>query len=579
MADGETNEVALTYGELERRARAIGVWLQDAGAGGQRVMLLYPPSLEYIAAFFGCLYAGAVAVPVYPPRRNQSLSRLQSVVQDSQASFTLTTSQSLARGSALIEEMSPLRRLRYLATDTLGDELAGRWQDPQVCGETLAFLQYTSGSTSEPKGVMVSHANLLHNARMMERACEHAEDSTFVSWLPLYHDMGLIGNVLQSLYFGATCVLMPPTAFLQRPLRWLHAISRYRAHTSGGPNFAYDLCARRATPEDIDALDLSSWEVAFNGSEPIGSDTLERFAETFAACGFRRESFFPCYGLAEATLFVSGGPKKAAPVVQPVRASELKRNRAVACAAGTGDVQLLVGCGQTLAEKVVVTNPETRVPCPPGAVGEVWLSGPSVARGYWNKPEETGHYFRAHHADTGDGPYLRTGDLGFIKDGELFITGRLKDLIIVRGLNHYPQDIELTVEECHPALRPGCGAAFSVESAGEERVVVVQELVPRHKGLDLPSISRTIREAVAVRHELQLYAVVLIVAGSIPKTSSGKIRRHACRALFIEGALDVLDESRLEPAADSGPEPDLSVEAVVSTPPEERRELLESYLE
>jgi amino acid adenylation domain-containing protein len=580
LADGESNEVNLTFGELERRARAIGAWLQNAGASGRRVVLLYPPSLEYIAAFFGCLYAGAVAVPVYPPRKNQSLARLQSIVQDSQASVTLTTSRGLLRGAALIDEMSSLKKLLYVATDTLSDELARQWQDPQVCGETLAFLQYTSGSTSEPKGVMVSHANLLHNARMMERACEHTEGATFVSWLPLYHDMGLIGNILQSLYFGATCVLMPPTAFLQRPLRWLHAISHYKAHTSGGPNFAYDLCARRATPEDIADLDLSSWEVAFNGSEPIGSDSLERFAETFASCGFRRESFFPCYGLAEATLFVSGGPKKSAPVIQPVRSSELKHNRVVADAGASGDVRLLVGCGQTLAgQKVVVTNPETLIPCPPDEVGEVWLSGPSVTRGYWNKPEETEQYFRAYHADTGDGPYLRTGDLGFIKDGELFITGRLKDLIIVRGLNHYPQDIELTVEECHPALRPGCGAAFSVELAGEERVVVVQEVVPRHKGLDLPAMGRTIREAVALKHELQLYAVALIAAGSIPKTSSGKIRRRACRALFLEDALDVLNESKLEPGIASGPEFAVSVEAVVTAPPEQRKELLESYLE
>jgi amino acid adenylation domain-containing protein len=578
LPDGEADEVGLTFGELERRARAIGAWLQNAGAGGERVMLLYPPGLEYIAAFFGCLYAGAVAVPVYPPRRSQGLSRLQSILKDSRPSVVLTTSTGLSRGAAVLEEVSPLGNLRHVATDTLGDELACEWRDPEVCGETLAFLQYTSGSTSEPKGVMVSHANLLHNARMMQRACDHTEDSTFVSWLPLYHDMGLIGNVLQSLYFGATCVLMPPPAFLQRPLRWLHAISHYKAHTSGGPNFAYDLCVRRATPEDIATLDLSSWQAAFNGSEPIRHDSLERFAETFAPCGFRREAFFPCYGLAEATLFVSGGPKKSAPVIRPTRSSELKRNRVVE--GESDDVRMLVGCGQTLAgQKVVVTNPETLIPCPPGEVGEVWLSGPSVTRGYWNKPEETEQSFRARHADTGDGPYLRTGDLGFIKDGELFITGRLKDLIIVRGLNHYPQDIEQTVEECHTALRPGCGAAFSVEAEGGERVVVVQEVVPRRKGLDLQAVDGAIREAVALGHELQLYAVVLLAAGGIPKTSSGKIRRRACRALFLEGALDVLNESRLEQGAASAPGFDVSAEAVVSAPPGEREELLESWLE
>ena len=533
LTDGETSEVSLTYGELESRARAVAAWLQSSGASGGRVLLLYPPGLDFVAAFFGCLYAGAVAVPVYPPRVNQGLARLQSIVRDAEPSGLLTTSSSLSRGAALFGEASPLKNLWRVATDTLGDDIAARWQEPAVGGETLAFLQYTSGSTSEPKGVMVSHANLLHNMGMMERACEHTEDSSFVSWLPLYHDMGLIGNVLQALYFGAMCVLMPPPAFLQRPLRWLQAISRYKAHTSGGPDFAYEMCVRRVTAEDRATLDLSSWEAAFNGSEPIRSETIERFAAAFAPCGFRREAFFPCYGLAEATLFVSGGPKKSAPVTLPLLSSELKQNRVAFTADdGGGDVQTLVGCGQTLAgQRAVVTNPETLVPCAAEEVGEIWLSGPSVARGYWNKPEETARYFHARHADTGDGPYLRTGDLGFIKDGELFITGRLKDLIIVRGLNHYPQDIELTVQECLPALRAASGAAFSVEAGGEERVVVVQEAVPRHKGLDLRAIIKTIREAVALKHELQLYTVVLIAAGSIPKTSSGKIRRRACRAM------------------------------------------------
>ncbi|HEX5709232.1 MAG TPA: fatty acyl-AMP ligase, partial [Pyrinomonadaceae bacterium] len=346
MTDGETNEVSLTYAQLERRARAVGAWLQSSGASGERVLLLYPPGLDFVAAFFGCLYAGAVAVPVYPPRMNQSLARLQSIVRDSESSGLLTNSASLSRGAALFGDASPLKNLWHVATDTLSDELAARWQEPEVGGETLAFLQYTSGSTSEPKGVMVSHANLMHNMGMMERACEHTEDSTFVSWLPLYHDMGLIGNVLQSLYFGSMCVLMPPPAFLQRPLRWLQAISRYKAHTSGAPNFAYEMCARRVTAEDRAALDLSSWEVAFNGSEPIRGDTLERFASAFAPCGFRREAFFPCYGLAEATLFVSGGPKKSAPVTRPLSASALKENRVLSATDDDGgDVRTLVGCG------------------------------------------------------------------------------------------------------------------------------------------------------------------------------------------------------------------------------------------
>src|SRR5215203_1379522 len=291
LTDGEMQEVHLTCGELDQRARAIGASLQAAGAKGERVLLLYPPGLEYVAAFFGCLYAGAVAVPVYPPRMNQNLVRLESIIEDSQPALTLTTSLSLSRSSTQFDKTPILQNLRYLVTDTLNDELAIQWQDPNVTGDHLAFLQYTSGSTSEPKGVMVSHANLLHNAQMMQQACSHAADAVFVNWLPLYHDMGLIGNVLQSLFFGGTCVIMSPAAFLQQPFRWLSAISRYKAHTSGGPNFAYDLCVRRISATERATLDLSSWKVAFNGAEPVSRDTLDRFANTFAMCGFRREAF------------------------------------------------------------------------------------------------------------------------------------------------------------------------------------------------------------------------------------------------------------------------------------------------
>lgn len=579
LTDGETQEVHLTCGELDQRARAIGASLQAAGAKGERVLLLYPPGLEYIAAFFGCLYAGAVAVPVYPPRLNQNLVRLESIIEDAQPALTLTTAVSLSRSSNQFEKTPTLQKLRYLVTDTLDDEPAVQWQDPNVTGEDLAFLQYTSGSTSEPKGVMVSHANILHNAQMMKQACSHPEDVVFVNWLPLYHDMGLIGNVLQSLFFGATCVIMSPAAFLQKPFRWLDAISRYKAHTSGGPNFAYDLCVRRISAAERASLDLSSWKVAFNGAEPVGSDTLERFTKTFAECGFRRETFFPCYGLAEATLFVSGAAKDSVPAIKAVRSDELKQNRVVAHCDGEPNSQLLVSCGQTLPQnKIVITNPDTLVPCAPDQVGEIWLSGPSVARGYWNRPEENERSFNAYHADTGDGPYLRTGDLGFIDEGELFIAGRLKDLIIIRGLNHHPHDIEQTVERCSPGLRSGCGAAFSVDVAGEEQVVVVNELTPRYKDLDLAAIVASIREAVALEHDLQVYSVALIAAGSIPKTSSGKIRRRACREAFINGSLEVIELDTLA-KADARAEFSISKAVVLATPLEERQELVESYLE
>ncbi|MDQ3917323.1 MAG: AMP-binding protein, partial [Acidobacteriota bacterium] len=542
LLDGEADEAHLSYGELDRMARAVGGWLQAAGARGERVLLLYPPGLDYVAAFFGCLYAGAVAVPAYPPRLNRNLERLQAVATDAQPAFALTTAQTLARIESMLEQFPELLALRWQATDRLPEGSARLWREPDMGAGTLAFLQYTSGSTSLPKGVMVSHGNLLHNQRLIQATFRQTEESVIVGWLPLYHDMGLIGNVLQPLYVGARCVLMSPVAFLQRPARWLNAISRYRATTSGGPNFAYDLCARKVTEAERAALDLSSWEVAFNGAEPVRPETLERFAQTFGACGFRAEAFSPCYGLAEATLLVTGKLGSGPPVVERFRPEALERHLAVRAEEGERGLWL-AGSGRSLPEqRVLIVNPETLRECAPGEVGEIWVSGPSVAGGYWNRPEETERTFGARPAG-GGGEFLRTGDLGFTREGELFVTGRLKDLIIIRGVNHYPQDIELTVERAHPDLRPGSGAAFAAELGGEERLVVAQEVEPRRRP-DPAGIIENVRQALALNHEVQPYAVVLLKAGSIPKTSSGKIQRAAARRAFLEGGLDVLAEWR-----------------------------------
>jgi acyl-CoA synthetase (AMP-forming)/AMP-acid ligase II/acyl carrier protein len=407
---------------------------------------------------------------------------------------------------------------------------------------------------------MLSHHNLLHNERMIQEAFGQTAESVIVGWLPLYHDMGLIGNVIQPLFVGASCVLMSPVAFLQKPLRWLEAISRYRATTSGGPNFAYDLCVSRIGEEQRDALDLSSWEVAFNGSEPIRPETLERFATAFARCGFRREAFYPCYGLAEATLLVSCRAHARPVTVKTLHGESLSNNRVVEGYEGD-DRRSLVGCGVILMdERLVIVDPLTLKRCAPGEVGEIWVSGAGIAKGYWNRPAETEHTFGARLADEDAGPFLRTGDLGFLLEGELFVTGRLKDLIIIRGLNHYPQDIELSVEKCDAALRPGCGAAFGIEAQGEERLVIVQE-VDRRRQSDAPALIEKIRRAVADEHEVQAHAVVLIRAGSIPKTSSGKIQRHACREAFLEGRLEVVDEDRANVARD-----DEAREAIPATP-------------
>lgn len=562
LPDGETEEARLTYKDLDRQARAVAAALQSMAASGERALLVFPAGSEFVAAFFGCLYAGVIAVPAYPPdpsRLSRTLPRFRAIANDARPAVALTTSTLLPLIEKLGAQCPDLQSIRWLTTDDISVEVEPEWKEPSLTDSTIAFLQYTSGSTSRPRGVMVSHGNLMHNERMIKQACRHSEISTFVSWLPLYHDMGLIGTVLQPLYLGTTSIIMPPVAFLQRPFRWLQAISRYKAATSGGPNFAYDLCVRKVTPAERASLDLSSWTTAFNGAEPVRPETLDRFASAFADSGFRREAFFVCYGLAESTLIVCGSPREIPPTVYTIRPAELENNRVVpACAEGEA-ARSLVSCGHTLlGQRVVIVNPEDLTECPPDKVGEIWVSGKSVAAGYWNRPEETEQTFNAHLADTREGPYLRTGDMGFLRDGEVFITGRLKDLIIIRGRNHYPQDVEWTVESSHKSLRQGCGAAFSIEATGEERLIVVQEVDDKQPP-DVGEIIRAIRREVAENHELQVYSVVLIKPGSIPKTSSGKIQRQFCRDALLKDDLDVLSrwQESLESEA-QGPPPAIS---------------------
>ncbi|MBP5974475.1 AMP-binding protein [Brasilonema sp. CT11] len=540
LQDGETEENSLTYQELDQRSRSIAAQLQKRKAMGERALLVYSPGLEFISAFFGCLYAGVVAVPVYPPRHNQRMTRLQAIVTDAQATFALTTTSVLINIRHNLVEEPELASLHWITTDNIANNLLEDWQIPILNNDTLAFLQYTSGSTGTPKGVMVSHGNLLHNEQMIQQAFGHSLETIVVGWLPLFHDMGLIGNVLQPLYLGKPSILMPPEAFLMKPVRWLMAISRYKATTSGGPNFAYDLCVQKISPEQRANLDLSSWEVAFNGAEPVRWSTIEQFARTFADCGFAERAFYPCYGMAETTLFVSGGLKTNPSVVYSVEETALEKNRVVEAKSDYAGARKIVGCGQAwLDEKIVIVDPESLTQCPATQVGEIWISGSSVASGYWNQPEQTKQTFQAYIADTGEGPFLRTGDLGFLKDGELFITGRLKDLIIIRGRNHYPQDIELTIEKCHPALRPNCGAAFSVTLNDQEKLVIVQEVERSSlRKLNANEVIGEIRQAVAQEHDLEVYGVLLLRTASIPKTSSGKVQRNACRAGFLAGNLD-----------------------------------------
>ena len=565
LRDGEIEENTLTYQELDQQARAIAAQLCNQALPGARALLLYPPGIEFVTAFFGCLYAGVIAVPAYPPRANRSLSRLRAVVTDAQAKIALTTTSILSDVTRRFTEESDLASLHWLTTDNVVCEAVAEWQTPAIGSDTLAFLQYTSGSTGLPKGVMVSHGNLLDNEQIIQTAFEHTVQTIFVGWLPLFHDMGLVGNMLQPFYLGIPCTLMSPVAFLQRPLRWLQAISHYQATTSGGPNFAYDLCVQKITPEQCAGLDLSSWTVAFNGAEPIRAETLDRFVEAFEPYGFRREAFYPCYGMAETTLLVSGSKKGACPVLKTVKAEALEQKQVVLTDRHSVRSQTLIGCGYTrLEHQVVIVNPETRQRCKADQTGEIWVAGGSIAQGYWNQPEKTIDTFQAYLADTGEGPFLRTGDLGFIQAGELFVTGRLKDLIIIRGRNHYPQDIELTVEQSHSALLSNSGAAFSVEVDGEEQLVIVQEIDRHYRKFDLDDLIDTIRQAVAEQHELQAHSIVLLKFGSVPKTSSGKIQRHACRAEFLSNSLTVVHNWSLDQL--SSPSHSVSTEAVAEVP-------------
>ncbi len=544
LKDGEIEAGSLTYQELDRRAKAIAAHLQSLDTLGERALLLYPPGLEFIAAFCGCLYAGAIAIPAPPPdqaRLKRTLPRLQAIAKDAQASLVLTTSGILSQLQDAQEQILEFRAMRWLASEEINSQLAQQWQQPDINSDTLTYLQYTSGSTSTPKGVMISHKNLIHHCSSLSQTCDYTPDSVTVTWMPYFHDYGLVEGLIQPLYAGIPCYLMSPLAFIKRPIRWLKAISRYKATHSQGPNFAYDYCIRKITPEQRATLDLSSWRAAGNGAEPINPKILESFFQTFKSCGFQWNASCPAYGLAEATLQVSFSSPQNQPVIGNFSAASLAENRIVEASNYQQSVRQVVGCGQLVGDtKVTIVNPQNLTKCAGDEVGEIWVSGASVALGYWNKPEETERTFRAYLADTKEGPFLRTGDLGFLKDGELFVCGRLKDLIIIGGVNHYPQDIEWTVEQCHPSIRPDHCATFSVEIDGEERLVVVADLERRTQ--DINDVVSAILQAVAEYHELEVYAISLLKKGSILKTTSGKIQRQACRKAFLERSLEVVEE-------------------------------------
>jgi acyl-CoA synthetase (AMP-forming)/AMP-acid ligase II/acyl carrier protein len=545
-SEAEGPESEITFGALDERVRSLAAALQREGCRGERVLLLIPHGLDYIVSFLASLYASAIPVPAYPPdvdRLHRSLPRLRSLVIDASPKIVLATPDVVTKRAAIASSLPMLTYAKWLTAHVgLPPE---DWCDDGRSLDGIAFLQYTSGSTSDAKGVMVTHANLLANSKNMGRRLRFREDSVMVSWLPMFHDMGLILGVLHSIYNGHPSYLMSPLTFLQRPLRWLEAVSKQRGTISGAPNFAYDLCVQATSEEERARLDLRSWDVAYSGAEPIRVETIRRFAAAFAPSGFDARSFSPCYGLAEMTLIASGYESGITPDEWIVAADSeaLSKGKFKPATAGRPS-HAIVSTGIPVdGIRAIVVDPETRRSLIDGEVGEIWLAGPNVAKGYWGRPEPTKEIFEARVEGTGDGPFLRTGDLGFLRHGELYVCGRLKDVIIIRGLNHAPTDIERTVEESSPVLRVGCVAAFAVDrsadggSDGEELLVIVQDLKGEFDVAGGPALAATIRERVVAAHGVDPYAIVLTRKGGVPKTSSGKIQRRACREAFLKGEL------------------------------------------
>jgi len=540
LVDGENEGITLTYAQLDRRAKAIAAELASRGLTRQPALLLFPPGLEFVEAFFGCHYAGVIPVPAYPPRRNRNMGRVNAISEDCQAAVALSVRETIDRNEGMLEDAPSLQNIPWIAVEEVPEELAGDWIKPKVKGSDVGLIQYTSGSTGTPKGVMLTHDNLISNCRMITLLFGMCRDDKGLSWLPLYHDMGLIGGILQPLYIGCQMTLMSPVSFLTRPYRWLKALSKFKANVSGAPNFAYQLCADKITDEEVAKLDLSGWKVAFNGAEPIRNDTLNKFTKKFAPCGFSNTSHYPCYGMAETTLIITGSNQSTDPVVLSFDRLALDEQRVQPVETDHPQARALVSSGRALfGSDIKIVSPETFETLDENQIGEIWVDTPGVGKGYWKKERETRDTFHAMITD-GDGKlYLRTGDLGFIKEGELFVTGRLKDLIIIRGVNKYPQDIEATVENSSPRLRTAGSAAFSIDHAGEEKLVVVCE-VERGDNKTWGDVLRVIRSNVAVEHDLPPDGIILVRANSVPKTSSGKVQRNLCRQQFLDDKLLVV---------------------------------------
>ncbi|WP_431952733.1 fatty acyl-AMP ligase [Nocardia lijiangensis] len=543
-AGRELVEDVATHRELDRDARALADWLVRRAAADRPVLLLYPPGPEFLRAFLGCLYAGVVAVPAPVPTDARSMRRVAGMLDDAGSRLVLTTNELYEPLAAWLRDRDGSGAVAVTATDAepLGDPDA--WVMPDITGESVAFLQYTSGSTSEPKGVMVSHGNLMHNEAAITAAAAIDNTDVVVGWLPHFHDMGLIGMLLQPLYSGSGLVFMSPMTFLKRPVRLLEAIDRYRAQVTVAPNFAYDLLARRVTDAQLAGLDLSSLRVALNGAEPVRARTLDAAIGRLGPAGFPADAFLPVYGMAEVTLLATAARLGRTPVHLDVDSAALEGHRLVPAENGTR----LVSCGAAAPGlDIRIVDPVTLRTLPDGHVGEIWIGGPSVAQGYWNRPEETRDRFAAR--TEGAGPYLRTGDLGARHDGELFITGRLKDLIIMNGRNLYPHDIEETVRDAHPAVADAPGVVLSIDTETHERLLVVQGVRTAELG-ELPTaeLSARIKAAVSRGFDLPAPNVMLVEHRAVHRTTSGKVQRNSMRSAFLDNTVDGVLHEEIEPS-------------------------------